>query len=138
MWNDGAMNEVSFPAWFEEYSKAFTALGRGESDDLHAFLEYYAVPLVVATDAGAQALTTAEDVMGFACREVDGMRAAKYDHTETIDSELTALNRASLLFSGHFSRHRADDSEIARFGVTYLITVGPAGLRIAAVAVHAP
>lgn len=131
------MDEVSIRAWFDEYSEAFAARGRGEAGDLHAFLEYYAVPLLVATDDAARALTTGEDVMGFAGQQVEGMRAANYDHTVTIDSELSMLNATSVLYSGDFARQRADDSEIVRFGVTYLITDGPAGLRIAALVVHA-
>jgi len=132
------MDEVCIREWFDEYSKSFAARGRGESDDLHAFLEYYAVPLLVTTDDGAQALTTAEEVVGFAGQQVQGMRAASYDHTDTLDSALTTLNTTSVLYRGDFVRRRADDSEIVRFGVTYLITDGSAGLRISALAVQAP
>lgn len=132
------MDEVGIRGWFDEYSEAFAARGRGESDDLHAFLDYYAVPLLVATDDAARVLTTGEDVMGFSRQQVDGMRAASYDHTVTIDSELTTLNATSALYRGDFARQRADDSEIVRFGVTYLITDGPPGLRISVLAVHAP
>jgi hypothetical protein len=131
------MDEAGIREWFDEYSEAFAARGRGESDDLQAFLEYYAVPLLVATDDAAQALTTAEMVMGFAGRQVQGLRAANYDHTDTLDSELRTLNATSVLYRADFARRRADDSEIARFGVTYLIIDGPEGLRIAALAVHA-
>jgi hypothetical protein len=131
------MDEVGIREWFDEYSEAFAARGRGESDDLQAFLEYYAVPLLFATDDAAQALTTAEVVMGFAGRQVEGLRAANYDHTDTLDAELTTLNATSVLYRADFARRRADDSEIARFRVTYLIIEVPEGLRIAALAVHA-
>ena len=132
------MDEVRIRGWFDEYSEAFAARGRGESDDLQAFLEYYAVPLLVATDDAAQALITAEAVLDFACRQVEGLRAASYDHTATLDSGLVKLNMTSVLYRADFARRRADDSEIARFGVTYLITDGPAGFRIAVLAVHTP
>jgi hypothetical protein len=131
------MDELGIRAWFGQYLKALAARGRGESDDLAALLEYYAVPLVVATEEAAEALTATEDVMGFARKQVDGMRAANYDHTETLDSEVTALNTTSALYRADFVRQRADGSEIGRLGVTYLITDGPAGLRISAVAIHA-
>ena len=131
------VDDVGVRGWFDEYSEAFASRGRGESDDLQGFLEYYAVPLLVATDDGARALTTAEDVMDFARRQVERLRAANYDHTETLDSELITLNMTSVLYRGDFCRQRADGSEIARFGVTYLITDGPVGLRIGALAVHA-
>jgi hypothetical protein len=125
-------------AWFAEYLEALAKRGRGESNDLHALLQYYGVPFVVATDDAARTLTTPQDVMGFACQQVEGMRAASYDHTETIDSEITALNATSARYRAAFARRRADGSEIGRLGVTYLITDGPTGLRISAVAIHAP
>jgi hypothetical protein len=40
-------------------------IGAGR-DDLHALLECYGVPFIVATDDAARALTAAEDVMGCA------------------------------------------------------------------------
>lgn len=95
------------------------------------------MPLVVATNDAARALTGAEDVTGFARQQVDGMRAASYDHTETIDYEVTTLNATGALYRGDFARQRADGSEIGRLGVTYLITDGPVGLRISALAIHA-
>ena len=101
------MDEAAIRSWFDQYLAALAVCGRGESDDLDALLEYYGVPLLVATDDAAQALTTAGDVTGFARRQVQGMRAASYDHSETIR-------------------------------VTYLITNGPGGLRISALAVHGP
>jgi hypothetical protein len=96
------------------------------------------VPLLVATDDAARALTAADDVMGFARQQVDGMRAASYDRTETIDSEVTTLNTTSVLYRADFARRRADGAEIGRLGVTYLITNGPVGLRISALAIHTP
>jgi hypothetical protein len=132
------MDEAGIRAWFDEYLAALAARGRGESDDLGALLEYYAVPLLVAADDPARALTAEDDVVGFARQQIEGMRAANYDHTETIDSEVTTLNATSVLYRADFARQRADGSEIGRLGVTYLITNGPAGLRISASAVRTP
>lgn len=66
------------------------------------------------------------------------MRAADYDHTEVLSSEVTVLNSTSALYRGAFSRQRSDGSEISRLTVTYLVTGGPAGRRISALAVHSP
>jgi hypothetical protein len=132
------MDEVGIRAWFDQYLTALAARGRGESDDLHALLEYYGVPLVVATDDAARALTAREDVLGFARQQVDGMRATDYDHTETIESEANVLNMTSVLYRAEFARQRANGSEIGRLGVTYLITDGSEGLRISALAIHSP
>jgi hypothetical protein len=132
------MDELGIRAWFDEYLKALAACGRGKSDELHVLLDYYGVPLIVATDDVARALTTPEDVMGFARQQVGGMRAANYHHTETLDSEVTALNATSALYRADFARQSADGSEIGRLGVTYLIIDGSAGLRISAAAIHSP
>ena len=132
------MDEVSIKAWFDQYLTAFAARGRGESDDLNALLEYYGVPLLVTTDDAARALTAAEDVTAFARQQVEGLRAANYDRSQTLRAEVTTLNATSAVYKAAFARLRADGSEISRLGVTYLITNGPAGLRISVLAVHAP
>ena len=68
--------------------------------------------------------------------EIERMRAAGYDRSETLDSEVVANNATSALHTGEFSRRRADGAEIGRLRATYLITDGSDGRRIAARAVH--
>jgi hypothetical protein len=121
--------------WFGEYLDAFAACGRGEQDTA-SLLAYYGVPLLVTIDAGFFALTTGEQVVGMVQQQVDGMRAAAYDRTEILDSEVTVLNSVSALYRGTFSRQRGDGSEINRLTMTYLVTDGPVGRRISAFAVH--
>lgn len=131
------MDELAVRTWFDQYLAALAALGRNESDDLQPLLDFYALPLVVATDDAATAMTGADEVAGFARQQVAGMRAASYDHTETLQSELTMLNSASSLDGADFVRVRADGTEIGRLGVTYFITLSSDGLRISALAVKA-
>jgi hypothetical protein len=66
------------------------------------------------------------------------MRAADYDHSEILSYELTVLNSTSALYRQTFSRHRRDGSEIGRQTATYLVTDGPIGRRISALAIHSP
>jgi hypothetical protein len=132
------MDEGVIREWFDQYLTTLAARGRGESDDLEAVLDYYGVPLLVTADGGALALTGPDDVLAFARQQIDGMRAANYDHSETLESEVTPLNSTSALYRAHFARKRADGGEIGRFGATYLIIDGPAGPRISATALHAP
>lgn len=66
------------------------------------------------------------------------MRAASYDHSEILSSDLTVLNFTSALYRQTFSRHRGDGSEISRQTATYLVTDGPIGCRISALAIHSP
>ena len=121
--------------WFDEYLDAYAACGRGERDTA-SLLAYYGVPLLVTTDSGFFALTTGDQVVAVVQQQIDGMRAAAYDRSEILDSEVTALNAASALYRGTFSRQRGDGSEISRLTMTYLVTDGPAGRRISAFAVH--
>jgi hypothetical protein len=122
--------------WFDEYLGAFTACGRGESDDLRTLLHYYGVPLVLTSDEAAVALTTEDEVLNAVRRQIEGMRAAGYNRSETLSSEVVAINATSALHTAEFSRRRADGSEIGRLRVTYLITVCANGRRISALAVH--
>jgi hypothetical protein len=128
-------NDVS--QWFGEYLSAFAACGRGESDTT-ALLAYYGVPLLLATDDGFFALTSGDQVVAAVQQQVDGMRAAGYGRSEILDSEVTVLNSTSALYRGTFSRQRNDGGQISRLTATYLVTDGPTGRRISALAVHSP
>ena len=128
-------NEAS--RWYGEYLKVFEACGRGESD-AGSLLAYYGVPLLVATDDEFIALSTEEQVVAAAQQQIDGMRAAAYNHSDVLGSEVTVLNHTSALYRGEFSRRRADGDEISRLTVTYLLTDGPVGRRISALVLHSP
>jgi hypothetical protein len=94
------------------------------------------VPLLLTSDDGAVALTTESEVLSAVRRQIDAMRAAGYHRSDTLNSDAVALNARSALHTAEFSRQRADGSEIGRLRATYLITVGPNGRRISALAVH--
>jgi hypothetical protein len=121
--------------WFGEYLDAFAACGRGESDTT-SLLAYYGVPLMVTTDEGISPLTSDDQVVAAVHGQVEAMRASGYSRSETLDSQVTVLNATSALYRGTFSRQRGDGGEISRLTATYLVTDGPAGRRISALAVH--
>jgi hypothetical protein len=123
--------------WFGEYLDAFAACGRGERDTA-SLLAYYGVPLLLTTDDGLLALTSGDQVVAAVQQQVDGMRAAGYDHSEVLDVEVTVLNSRSALYRGSFSRRRRGGGEISRLTATYLVTDGSIGRRISALAVHGP
>lgn len=130
------MDEGEIRAWYDEYLRAFTACGRGESDDLGALLRYYGVPLLFTTDAAARVLMTDNEVLDAARGQIERLRAANYDHSEMLESDVVALNATSVIHKAEFSRQRADGSEIEHLRATYLIMEGPAGRRMFALAVH--
>ena len=123
-------------AWFDEYLAAFAACGRGESDDFRALLRYYGVPLVLTTDEAAIALVTEEEVLNAVGRQIQGMRAAGYQRSEALSSDIVVINATTALQTAEFARQRADGSEIGRLRASYLITAGPSGRRISTLAVH--
>ena len=49
--------------WFGEYLDVFAACGRGERET-SALLGYYGVPLLLSTDGGFFAVTSADQVVG--------------------------------------------------------------------------
>ncbi len=121
--------------WFREYLSAFAACGRGENEAA-GLLTYYGVPLLMSTDDGVVALATGDEVTAMAQRQVDGMRAAEYDHSGVLDFEISHVNAVSALCRGSFSRRRRDGTEIGRLTVTYLVTGARDSRRISVLAVH--
>ena len=129
------MDKIDVSRWFDEYLEAFAACGRSERET-GTLLEYYGVPLLVATDDGYVGLTSADQVVAVLRQQVDGMRAAGYAGTEILDSEVTVLNATSALYRGTMSRQRSDGGEIVRLTATYLVTDGAVGRRFSVLAVH--
>ena len=129
------VDRVHVDRWFDEYLDSFAACGRGESQP-SSLLAFYGVPLLLSTDDGLVALTTSDDVLAMAQRQVDGMRAADYDHSEVLDFDVSPLNSVCVLVRGRFSRRRRDGNEIGRLTATYLVTGAGQGRRISALAVH--
>ncbi|NMO51601.1 hypothetical protein HH310_10410 [Actinoplanes sp. TBRC 11911] len=129
------MDGIQVSRWFAEYLDAFAACGRGESDTI-TLLDFYAVPLLVTTDDGSYALTTADRVVATIQQQVDEMRATSYGRSEIKAEKVTVLNATSAFYEATIARQRADGREIARLTATYLVTDGKDGRRIALLAVH--
>ena len=131
------MDAKGVSRWFGEYLDMYGACGRGEGG-IADLLPYYAVPLLLTTDDGVTALTTADDVAATMQGQIDGLRAAGYHHTEIVHSEVTVLNATSAIYRGAFARLHSDGTEITRVALTYVVADGSAGLRIAVLAVNSP
>jgi hypothetical protein len=130
------MDEAEVAHWFGSYLTDFAALARGDIEDVRRILLHYAVPMILSTDAGCMILTNEAQVLAATQQQIDGMRAAGYDHSDQIAAGTTIPNRSCVLHHGRFVRLRADGSEISRLDATYLITDLPAGHRISAIIVH--
>lgn len=125
-------------AWFAEYLRTYAACCRGDSDDVRQLLTYYGVPLLLTTDATVLALGSEDEVIGAVGPQIERLRAAGYDRTELLEAETTMLNETTALHTARFSWLRADDTEIARMRLAYVITRGVSGHRISALVVGTP
>jgi hypothetical protein len=132
---DRSVNDDDVDEWFHEYLDAFASCGRGDRD-ADSLLAYYGVPLLLSTGDAFIALSSEDQVVAAAQQQIDGMRAADYDHSDVLSSEVTVLNATSALYRGTFSRRRTEGVEISRLTVTYLVTDGSVGRRISALALH--
>jgi hypothetical protein len=135
---EGSLGLTDFRGWFGDYLRAFAACARGDSGDVQGLLAYYGVPLLLTTDATALALTREDEVVDAVGQQIERLRAANYDRTETLDSETTVLNVTTTLHRADFSWLRADGTEIARPRVTYVVIEGASGRRMSVLAVSMP
>ena len=135
---EGSLGVDEVRAWFAEYLRVYAAFCRGDSDDTRQLLEYFGVPLLLTTDATAVALTNEDEVVGAVGQQIERLRGAGYARTETLDSETTMLNASTALHRARFAWLRADDGEIARMRLSYVITHGDSGRRISALVVGTP
>ncbi len=131
------MDALSVERWFGAYLADFVALGRGDAQDVHRLVAHYGVPLLVSTDSACRTLADAAEVLAFAQRQIDELRAAGYDGSRELEAETVLLNRSCATRCALLSRLRADGTEIARLRATYLITDAGQGHRISAIVVHA-
>jgi hypothetical protein len=130
------MDVADIERWHASYVADFAAVVRGDIDDARHLLSYYALPLLVSSDAGCLVLGDEAQLLAFAQQQMAGLRSAGHDRSEEVDGETTLLNCSCALHRGRFARLRADGTEIARAEFTYVITEGEVGRRIAALIAH--
>ena len=126
----GAVNR-----FLNEYLEAFAACVRGERE-IDSLLAYYGVPLIITSDAGVITLTTDSDVVTVIQSQIDGLRGLRYRQTEVLQSQVTGLNATSALYRASLVRRDDTGKEIGCPTVTYVVTDGDAGPRIAVLAAH--
>ena len=131
------MDEGAVREWFEDYLSAFAASGRGERTAADV-APFFSAPFLLTTDEVVVWLRAGDEVASWAQTQVEGMLAARYDHSETLSSDITILNRNTAVHRASFSRRRADGEEISVLTVTYVICGGSESYRICALALHTP
>lgn len=129
------VDAVAVDRWFADYLEDFAAVVRGQRG-IDRLLERYAVPLILTVEDGAMQLATAQDVLTVIGTQVDQLRAQGFAGSVEVHGETTVLNASSAVRGEGLARRRADDSEIDRVGMTYVIIETGDGPRIAVMAVH--
>ncbi|MFD3455119.1 hypothetical protein ACFWVC_23440 [Streptomyces sp. NPDC058691] len=104
------------------------------SNDASFISDYWAAPLWVGDESGPVSLAlTAEDVTAWFQATFDRLQAADYTHTAVLDHRVTVFNQYGGAIDVIWSRCRADDSEIERLAVHFVIARRSDGLRIVAI-----
>jgi hypothetical protein len=104
--------------WFGRYLDVFAACGRGDREDAGALLEFYCVPLVLASDQGVLALTSEDEVLRMVGQQVEELCAASYHGSEVLAAHGKSSTGFQPSYADLFVRRRADGSEIARANST--------------------
>lgn len=131
--DDRAAIAAAVRAWYGRYLAVFMALARGERDDVAALLDFYAAPLVLATEGRVTIMPTAEAVLELAQSLIVQLRQADYAGSETHRLEARPLHARAAWIEGTFSRRNRAGAIFERFGVAYLVVRPEDGWRIAAI-----
>jgi hypothetical protein len=95
---------------------------------------YWAAPLWIGTDDGPVTLAaTPADVTASFKITFDRLQAAGYTHTTVLDRRVVVFNKNGGAIDVIWSRRRADESEIERLAVHFVIARRADGLRAVAI-----
>ncbi len=117
---------------FGRYGPTFVDLAIGKRSDMNALLDFYGAPLrfigptfhVVMQDDSA---ITGPDGMG---GEIDRLRQVNVGASTLDKCNVNVLNDRAALVDALWLRHDTSGALLARFAVTYLVTLTTAGWRI--------
>ena len=117
---------------FERYGPTFVDLVVGRRSDINALLEFYGAPLrfigptfhMIMKDNAA---ITGPNGMG---GEIDQLRQANFAESTLERCNVSVLNNRAALVDALWLRRDAKGERLARFAVTYLVTLTTEGWRI--------
>ncbi|MDT0467094.1 MULTISPECIES: DUF6841 family protein [Streptomyces] len=105
-----------------------------ETDDASFIGDYWTAPLWVGDESGPVSLApTAQDVTAWFQATFDRLKAAGYTRTVVVDNRVTIFNKHGGAIDAIWSRLRADESEIERIAVHFVIARRGEELRIVAI-----
>ncbi|MEV7661940.1 hypothetical protein [Paenarthrobacter sp. NPDC089316] len=119
--------------FFEDYLPRWVTVAEVR-DDPSFILDYWGAPLWVGTEAGPVELAaTGEEVIEWLKVTFARLQAAGYTHTAVPDRRVVVFNPHSAAVDVIWSRRRADESEIERLAVHFVIARRDDGLRVVSI-----
>jgi hypothetical protein len=119
--------------FFEDYLQPWmTAVA--SSNDPSFITGYWGAPLWMGTQAGpAEVFGTPEEVIAAFRVTFERLQANDYTHSAVLDRRVTVFSQHGAAIDVIWSRRRADESEIERLAVHFIIARRTDGLRIVAI-----
>jgi hypothetical protein len=119
--------------FFEDYLPLYiTAVATTNAPSFIA--DYWGAPLWIGGDDGPVTLAaTSADVTAWFKITFDRLQAAGYTHTTVLDRRVVVFNKNGGAIDVIWSRRRADESEIERLAVHFVIARRADGLRTVAI-----
>ena len=125
-------NESEVLKTFNEYLLASFSL------DAKRVATYYDEPFMVVTPGGSLAIASRADVEAFLSPGFKDLQQAGYAKTEFPELKSRSLGNGLEVISGRGVRIKADGTELATFGLTYIWREHPDGWKMTVMTVHDP
>lgn len=108
----------------DAYVRAFESL-RAE-----AVVPFYELPCTFIRPDGSWVVQDEATALALVSHLIDHARSQGYHRTDVSDATVRPMAANLVEIAGVFIRRDATGAEIARFGFTYIVRLGPAGWRI--------
>ena len=119
--------------FFGDYLSTWVAIGSNQKP-LDTALEYWGVPMHVASVLQTKWLQTPTEVLAQIEASQAPLKAKGYDHTVVLDSEITVFNPTGACVDALWSRRRADGQELQRVASHFEVHRTNDGWRVVALA----
>jgi hypothetical protein len=120
--------------FFAAYNNTFAALSRGERTDGRAMLDFYAVPVTMAGDAGATLVDDESTLVGSVMATAADLATVDYDRSEQESFTARVVNQRTAVVDIGFVRRTGSGAALGRLHTTFVVVRGDAGWRIVVLA----
>ena len=107
--------------FFDKYLATWVTTGAESDADPRKILDYWGVPMHVATPNLKRWLSTEEQVLGLLSAIQTPLKEQHYSHSKALDRRMTIYNDAAASIDVIWSRRNADEVEIERIAAHFEI-----------------